>query len=203
MQKSSFLFLLTLSAVALLAAYHATLSGPTSSLFIRFLGLSGFMLLSLTLMIGPLITIWPNSFGQLFEPRRALGILSAVFVFIHIFLVSMMYFNFNVVKILSFLPLQVGAVAAFLFAVLTITSSDYAIKKLGKFWKPVQQLTYLAFIFSFTHLILIERLIEGARPANLAELSIMLFAVLAVVLQLVGFLKRKGLILKTAEAAAK
>ncbi|MDO8339794.1 MAG: hypothetical protein Q7T16_04005 [Candidatus Burarchaeum sp.] len=201
MNRASALFLLLLCSVALLAFYQALFPLPTSTSFIRFLGLSGFFLLCITLIIGPLSVLWPKAYAVLIEPRRATGIASFVFLLAHFLLVLTTVFSFNLAFIFSVHSNLTAFLAFLILIALTLTSNDFSIRVLGAGnWKNFQRLTYLAFVLAFAHFLLkVEGLaiqnIRGTTVYNLAQLALIALGIITILLQLAGFyvrIKRKA-----------
>jgi len=196
MNKPSFLFLLIIIALAVLGAYHALFPIPAEIAFTRFFALSGFMLICVSLLIGPLATIWPKSFALLIEPRRAVGIAAAAFAFIHILISLGLTFGWNLNVLLGTPGFIVVVPATILLFVLAVTSADYAIKILGPgLWKNVQRFNYLVFILSFAHFILksngLFTALQGKTFVNLAEVFCILLGIVTVALQFAGFFTRR------------
>ncbi|MFH1521204.1 MAG: hypothetical protein ABID61_06165 [Candidatus Micrarchaeota archaeon] len=194
MQKPSFLFLLIIIGIALLGIYESESGTQTTTAFVRFSALTAYLLLCISLIIGPLVTIWPKEYAQIIEPRRAIGIASFVFILFHIFLVASAYFSWNISKILSMTPLIIGAAAAVIVFILTITSCDYAIKVLGPVgWKKIQQMNYLAFILVTVHFLMkANGLFKNNLPINPAEFGLITLGLITVVLQIAGFVARRN-----------
>jgi len=196
MIKASFLFLLLICAIALLGTYNALFPVPASTAFIRFFGLSAFLLLCISLMLGPLMVLWPSAFGALMEPRRAIGIASFVFVLLHLFVLVVERLGFDILAILGFSNIWISLSATIILLVLAITSSDFVVRTMGAgFWKNVQRLNYLAFVLSFVHFALnsngIFINVRGKTFVNLAEVALVLLGIITVLLQLAGFILRE------------
>lgn len=194
MQKQSFLFLFLFMGVALLAAYQAFVPAPIGVMqtAIRFLGLSSFFLLCVSLLIGPLAVLKPQAFAPLIEPRRAVGIAAFVFLLLHFILVAALYFNFDFTAIFSQLPLALAMPAFWAFFVITLVSSDWATNKLGMGkWKTIQRFVYPAFILSFVHFLLVSNGLysrDGAAiTPNFAEIALVALGAITVILQIIGF----------------
>ena len=186
MQKSSFLFLLLLFGTALLAAYQTSLTADPNQAMVRAMGLVGFFILCVSLVIGPLVVLNAAFFAPLLEPRRAVGIAAFVFAAMHILLMIGPYFNYSITPILSLFPLQLGAVMLVLLVALTLTSCDWAQKKLGTgLWKNIQRTNYIVFVLALTHFILQANGLNASR-LNLSEAALLLLGVITAILQLVG-----------------
>jgi DMSO/TMAO reductase YedYZ heme-binding membrane subunit len=195
MQKNSWFFLILLTAVALLATYQSFFPLPASISINRFLALAGFLLVCISLIIGPLATIWPKTFIPLMEPRRAIGITAFVFIVLHVLLSFLSTFNGRIDLILNTIPALIAIPALLIFLVLTLTSCDYAIKILGpKTWKGIQYFNYLAFVLSFAHFILqatgLFMPVNNTTFVNIAEVFAVLMGIATVILQFTGFLIR-------------
>ena len=205
MQKSSFLFLLILAAVALLGAYQAAIPQPlASSAIVRFLALSAFFLVCVSLIIGPLAVLQPQKFAQL---RRAPGALSGSrhsFLpgLLHVLLVLSLYFNWSFGDVLSLTPLVIAIPAYVVLLALALTSSDFAVNRLGMAkWRMLHAFIYPAFILVFAHFLL-QATGLYAKPGlpaylNLAEAALLLLGIATIILQIAGFLT-----IRTRKAAA-
>ncbi|MEW6722613.1 MAG: ferric reductase-like transmembrane domain-containing protein [Candidatus Micrarchaeota archaeon] len=192
MQKSSMMFFLILAALALLGAYYATLEGEQSALLVRFLGAAAFMLLCFSLIIGPLFVFRPKEFAPLVEPRRAVGLSAFVFVLVHGILVTSLYFGWDVQTMLSFQPLLFGTIAALIIVVIATVSNDFALAKLGKWWKRIQQLNYIAFALSLLHFFFVSGLAGGPKPVTAAIYFLLGMGIVTVLMQVAGFLARRS-----------
>jgi DMSO/TMAO reductase YedYZ heme-binding membrane subunit len=196
MNKTSFLFLLIIGAISLLGAYESLFPLPASTVFTRFFALSGYLLLCVSLIIGPLVALKPSEFGQLLEPRRAVGIACFVFVIAHVLLVFSNIYGWNVGIMLSVPSMPVAIIATIVLFILAATSADNAIRALGPLaWKNVQRLNYLAFLLSSIHFLTYETglfvRVNGKTFVNLAEVSLLLLGVVTVILQIAGFVTRR------------
>jgi len=190
MQKSSVLFLLLIIGISLIGVGQSLSPSQFATAFGRFFALSGFFLLCVSLIIGPLAAIWPMEYVQLIKPRRAVGIAAFVFVALHLFLAITFMFGGQILQALDFNLVAVPATLILL--ILTLTSSDFAIRSLGPVgWKRVQQFNYLAFIFSFVHFIQSATGLFKNGSLNLSELALVLLGVVVVILQIAGFMARK------------
>lgn len=196
MKKTSWLLLITIFALALLAAYNGTLEQNGARTAIRFLALGGFFLLCLSLIMGPLAVLWPKMFIELIESRRAVGIGAFIFLSLHFILAFSLYFGWNFGFVTSDFALVLATPGMLILFALTITSCDWAIQKLGmKNWKRVQYFIYLLFAISFAHFLLKASgpaFLPAPFPAwNLAEATMVLLGIMAIILQIAGFLERQ------------
>lgn len=196
MKKSHALFLLLTFATVALCVYEAMFPLPASTAFINFLGLEAFMLLCVSLLLGPIAVI-DRSYAQLTGQRRAIGLSAFILTFGHIFLAAAMQFGWQFPEMFSRLFIQLAIPAALIFVVLTVTSSDYAIRRLGpKTWKGVQKLNYIAFVLSFAHFLLAARglfvPVSNLVFVNIAEVFAILLGVAVIILQACGFAMRRA-----------
>lgn len=198
MQKGSLLFWIIMIGIVSIASYESFFSLSTSTIFIRTLGLVAFFLLSMSLMIGPLATISPTIFGGWIEPRRAVGLSAFAFMVGHFFLVFVHQFGGDFSYVLANVNYAIAIPAMIIFALLSLTSSDAALRKLGfNNWKTIQRLTYVGFVFSLIHYYLSQNgvivfLTSGKAFFNLAEAGVWVLAVSAILLQVVGFFVKRA-----------
>ena len=195
--KPSKMFLILFFASALLAAYQAMFPVTASIAFTRFLGLEGFMLVCMSMMIGPLMVLRPLEYAPLVEPRRAVGLASFFIIALHIFLATALEYEYNLAGELNQFPIFVAVPAALIFLALALTSSDVAIHKLGVAnWKTLQRFVYLAFILSFSHFLqmstgLLTTTPSGLRFVNLSEVAMVLLGFATIGLQIAGFMAKR------------
>ena len=207
MQKPSFLFLLILGAVALLGAYQSLFPIPTMTSFTRFFALTAYLLLCVSLLIGPLTVFRPQTFGQIIEPRRAVGIACFAFVTVHGTLVIGPRYGWDLSPLVSSLGLAAAIPATLVLLALTLTSSDYAVKTLGPgVWKNIQRFNYLAFALASMHFILQSNGlfldVNGKTFVNIAEIALLLLGAATVLLQVAGFIERRRKLASSKQAQA-
>lgn len=200
MQKQSFLFLLLLLGVLLLAAYQALSDAPSSQAIIRFLALAAFFLLCVSLTIGPLVVLRPHQFAHLIEPRRAVGLAAFFFAALHTLLVLALYFGWDFGSLLQTVPPDFPFIALAILTALALTSCDFAVQKMGAAkWKTLQCFAYPAFVLILAHLVLRSNGLftkQGIAPSlNLSEAALIVLAAFTIILQAAGFyvrIKRKA-----------
>jgi len=189
MQKNSFLFLIVIAGVALLAAYYAPTQLTSSILMVRFTALAAFFMLSVSLIIGPLAAM-DSKYFPLIEPRRALGIAAFAFVLIHFLLVLALYFDWQALELLNYFPIVLAIPATVILLAMTLTSSDWAVQKMGMGkWKMLQMFVYPAFILILAHFVLQAGKHKGL---NEAEITLLALGAVAILFQLYGFYLRKS-----------
>ena len=193
MQKISFFFMLLVCSIAILATYEALFPLPATTIFVRFLGIIAFFLLCVALMMGPLAVLNLPVFGFLLEPRRAVGILAALFTLLHFALAFWLSLGLQLSELITQLAYALAVPALIVFTAMALTSSNWAVMKIGfKNWKILQRLGYMAFALAFLHFLL-KATGLGIRAGNdtfvnLAEVSMIILGVLTIGLQLAGCL---------------
>lgn len=126
-------------------------------------------MLILTLLLSPLRLIFQKSrfLKWLLKNRRYLGVLSFFYALGHLSIY--VGYHFNISRILSDLgkwTYLFGWLAFIIFVPLFLTSTDWAVNKMGfKKWKLLQRSVYLATVFAFLHWLVKEN--EFAIPALL------------------------------------
>ena len=88
---------------------------------------------------------------QLLANRRWIGIYSFVFALIHVMLVAHFFFNWNIGKMLENPNRVLGAAAFIILAAMAATSIDASVRALGKYWKWLQYLVYVALGLILVH----------------------------------------------------
>jgi DMSO/TMAO reductase YedYZ heme-binding membrane subunit len=88
--------------------------------------------------------------------------------------------------------------AFLILALMTITSTDWALKKLGFFkWKTIQRLVYIAFALSLAHFLLSTKglfvAVGNQIFVNAAEVALLALAGIVIILQVLGFFKMRSL----------
>ena len=154
---------LTIYAVAfllLVASYFisAGTKGFASIELANDAGFLSFAFISLALVVTPLRVVLPqfpfNS--SLNYGRRAFGVSAFIFALVHYVLQMNFLFNWDVAKVLqsdgftgnAFLA---GYVALAILFILSITSFDWVVQKLGKKWYALHKLVYLAYPLIIYH----------------------------------------------------
>lgn len=178
----------------------------------RAFGDSGYTLLFLTLIIGPLVKIWPKM-TFLMPWRREIGIWFAGMAVIHGILIADGWANWDVLKFFGyeFIP-QLGRIArmepgfglantlgfvAFLWiAILALTSSDRAMRWLGgTSWKWIQTGSHLVFYlvaihtayFLFIHYT--ESFHKNVPPESTFVIPFVVMSIIVLGLQIIAYIK--------------
>lgn len=136
----------------------------------RAVGDSSFILLFLTLLVGPLSRLWKRGLRVL-NWRRELGIWFAITAFIHGILILNGWMMWNVLRFFGyeFIPQadrwvrlesgfgmanSMGLIALILAVILAATSSDKAVRFLGiSSWKWLHHLAYIIFYLVGLHIL--------------------------------------------------
>ena len=124
-------------------------------------GFAAATLISLALLSSILFKFRP-AMGRYWYVRRSLGVMGFVFLFHH-FIAALsfvyggslegMYFSLNPLEN----PIVFGTLAFPIFFVMFLTSTDWAVKKLGyKKWKAIHRLVYFGFALAVFHFITIN-----------------------------------------------
>lgn len=152
--------------VALSAYFHPTASKGT--LLLRALATCAFLLLSLTLAIGPMVRIWPNLVPLLYN-RRHLGVAtffvalahgSIATIHFHGFsdlnpLVSLLSSNTRIDSVAHFPFELLGVLALLILLLLTVTSHDFWLFSLTPpVWKALHMCVYFAYALVVGHVLL-------------------------------------------------
>lgn len=160
------------------------------NVMVKTLGLCGYFLICISLIIGPLSVIKPTEFVQLIEPRRAVGLTAFVFALFHYALVAGGYFGFDFNALFSYPSNIIGFVGLMTLVLLAAASNDYSMKLLGPVnWKRIQMVNYLTFIIVSVHFILV---LKGDILSN----ALLGLGLITIILQFWGFFTKRDRIQK-------
>ncbi len=159
--KRNWKYVLKASALALgfwilqfLYLFFFVVSNQTETALIRSFAFAGATLISAALIIGPMARI---SKYQWVSHRRTVGVWGFTFIIMHFLSVLAYVFKFNAAAIFQSTnpfanPVLFGLAAFWLFVPLYVTSTDWAIIRLGaQNWKNVHRLIYFGYILSVLH----------------------------------------------------
>ncbi len=124
-------------------------------------GLLAIVLLSITLIIGPLCRFFP-ALNILKAHRKSWGILSFLIALTHATLIYIFYVNYDLAKLFNpaspkYFGLLAGLAALVILLAVTLTSNKLALNSLSpKVWKIIQSSAYLALILAVLHFYLVE-----------------------------------------------
>lgn len=191
MDKQSFLFLSLICGISLIFAYegiYPAYSGPSIS---AAMGLSAFLMLCASLLIGPLAVLFPKQAASLIQSRRAVGLAAFALALLHFLLAFSITLGWNV-YLLGSISFILGLAAVFIIFVLGITSNNWSERHLGyRAWKAIQRFNYLAFVLSFAHFIFQAKslpfLLSSFPKVHWAEIFLLLLGLLTAGAQIAGF----------------
>lgn len=179
-------------------------AGTEASSIWKSLGDSAFVLLALTLLIGPLAKLWPLKFAKFIAWRREMGIWSAIIAISHNLAVQSLWFQGNVMELLGYALISgnyvhvnpgfglanlLGFVAIIMMTLLLATSSNYAVNLLGnKAWKFLHLSAYTIFYLVSFHIIY-HVFMQGAWQENLFSMIFIGLSVLVILMQIFAFVK--------------
>ena len=127
-------------------------------LIIRF-GAVGWAFIVASFAITPLITL--SGKAQLVSMRRSLGVYGFCYIAFHIFVYAWISNGFDWALILRDLferrAMSIGLLTFTLLIPLALTSTNGWQKRLGKRWKPLHRLVYLAVPLGVLHYFLLDR----------------------------------------------
>ena len=162
------------AAFALLLLAIALSLGQSAIDTTRLANYSGFLsfsFISIALLITPIRKIFPQ-FGpnaSLYYARRAVGVSAFGFALAHFALQFVFLFGMKVGLLGN--ALTGLAALAILFA-LGITSTDYAVRKMGRNWFRLQRLAYLAYPLIIIHAIQVGLDFRNANAFSVSFLAI-------------------------------
>jgi methionine sulfoxide reductase heme-binding subunit len=163
MNRTTLIILKTLTWIACLApaawlAWGAVTNnlGPDATATIAFsTGLATLRLLTITLAITPLRRLWAG-FNWLIKFRRLLGLFAFFYATLHMITWVALYNYFNLNSMLADVTkrrfITMGLAAYLLLLPLALTSTNWAIRKLGgKNWNRLHRLIYAAAVCGVIH----------------------------------------------------
>jgi glycine/D-amino acid oxidase-like deaminating enzyme/nitrite reductase/ring-hydroxylating ferredoxin subunit/DMSO/TMAO reductase YedYZ heme-binding membrane subunit len=141
--------------------YFVLIPGELQGALVRSFALSGATYFGFALFSSIVFKFRPP-LGQYWYIRRAFGVMGFAFIFFHVFTVIRFFFGGDPSGAFYSLnpfenPIVFGALAYPVFFVMFLTSTDWAVGKLGAArWKIVHRLVYFGYLFSVFHFILIN-----------------------------------------------
>lgn len=159
--KTTFLICYTLGFVFITSGFF--LYSNNLKLYLLFLGANSLfatlamMLFSLTLLPGIFqrFKVFPLVSASITLFRRETGILMFIVAMVHSFYITTIPVIMEIIsssKLSSFSLTEIlGSISLMILLPVWLTSNDFSQKRLGKFWKTLQRLTYFALIFIFLH----------------------------------------------------
>jgi sulfoxide reductase heme-binding subunit YedZ len=163
MKRSTLILLKTIAWIACLTPVARLVWGavtndlgpdPTSRIALT-TGYTTLMLLMLTLAVTPVRRLSPR-LGWMIKFRRLLGLFAFFYATVHLLTYVALYSNFDVRAMLDDITkrrfITMGVAAWLLLAPLALTSTNWAIRKLGgKNWNRLHRLVYVAAVCGVIH----------------------------------------------------
>jgi DMSO/TMAO reductase YedYZ heme-binding membrane subunit len=141
--------------------YLILLDGELRGSLIRSFALTGTTLITLSLLSSVVFKFRPR-LAKYWRVRRHLGVTGTIMIALHVMTATQflfggdiraVYYSFNPLKN----PIVFGGIAYPIFILLSITSTDWALRKIGgKHWKWIHRLVYVAYPASIFHFISIN-----------------------------------------------
>lgn len=127
-------------------------------------------MLIISLIATPIRLLFPKSkiAKWLIRNRRFFGVAAFSYTLLHTIFYVLEYPFKTLVSEFSNVAIFTGWIAFFIFIPLAMTSTNAAIRKMGKSWKKLQQWVYLAAILAFTHWALLG--LQGPEKSPVAAL---------------------------------
>ncbi len=158
--KSSLLLAVPLAWIAYKMLNFGLSANPAKDLNHLF-GRVGFYLLAVNLTIGSWLAFQPLPTGLrwLTSFRRPLGVAGTLYIATHValhFVVEGELID-GLKAIVEARYLWFGLSGFLILIALALTSNNMSMRRLGRRWRPLHRLSYLAFVFTNTHALLIEK----------------------------------------------
>lgn len=124
--------------------------------FVRSFAFAGMTLISLALFSSAIFKWFPR-LSDYWRLRRYLGVSGFTLVLFHVFSVYYFYFHLDILAPYYSLnplknPIIFGSIAFPIFMIMAMTSTDWALGKLGdRRWKTIHRFVYIAYISSIFH----------------------------------------------------
>lgn len=170
--------------------------GEFGGSLVRAYGLAGATFLSLALLTSPLFK-WKPAWVRYWHVRRSLGVMGTVFILLHVLAVVNFYFSGDVLSVFWSLnpfenALLFGVLGIVVFFLMTITSTDWAVGKMGYHrWKALHRLVYVGFLAGVLHFLTInpELLMN---PAGYALIGVTFLSLVGELFWFIKTLRQKG-----------
>lgn len=190
--RNTFLYHLVVATISLLLVFVFYSSGIDLN---RALAGTAFILLFLTLIIGPIMRIWRPALEALpwnlpWSWRGELGIWFTIVSIVHVSLIFSAR-QWDVIGYLASMRISdlIGLVALFLAIILTITSFGKVINFLGvPSWRWLHSFAYVVFYLVGAHAIN-HAFLRPDRPADWPHWSYLVMIVIVIALQTAAFIK--------------
>jgi sulfoxide reductase heme-binding subunit YedZ len=147
--------LISLALIALILLAGNVISSSSEQRILVYVSSFGFLallLLIFVLTIPLLAKLKRNNLTiYLLKNIKWIGIYTFVFALIHVFLASNFLFDWDFAEIAENPYRILGIISFLILALMTLTSNKFSIHLLGKNWKRIQNLIYIALILVIIH----------------------------------------------------
>lgn len=177
--------------IAIIFIFGYVLSAPEDLIVIYISSFGMLALLSIVfVMFIPLIVrLKNNKFTiALLVNRRWIGIYTFIFALIHVLLVANYLFQWDTAILISNPYNGLGLIAFVILILMTATSNNKSVSKLGKNWKKLHTLVYIALILLVVHSLGLGLVFMGN---TLIQSAVILLAAIAIILKLRHHMKRR------------
>ena len=170
--------------------FYVLIPGESAGSLVRSTAITGATLIGLALLSSVIFRLFPR-YARHWRYRRYLGVWGFIFSFLHTNFVTNLYFGGDIASIYyTFNPIEnpiiFGSIGLFIFFLLALTSTDWAVRKLTpRIWKNLHRLVYIAYISSVFHF----AVIDPSLFENVAGIILLIVTVLTVVGHLYLFFK--------------
>ena len=129
------------------------------------------ILLIYTIFISLFVKLFPKIFlfRQLFTLRKQTGLVAFAFLFFHL-VFQLFYFqvlgNIHEAVIFSLednWSLTIGTLSLILMIPLAITSTQWAMRKMGKYWVSLHKITHVVFVLAGLHIAFVKFLLQDGQ----------------------------------------
>lgn len=154
------------------AQYFWLTKGEVGGSLVRSFALSGATCIGLALLMSSVFKFFPT-LADYWRLRRYLGVTGFTFIVGHMLSVYHFLFAYNVKSVYyTFNPLKnpiiFGSIAFPIFMMMALTSTDWAVEKLGsRRWKHIHQLVYIAYLSAIFHFLTINPVLLKNPPGYL------------------------------------
>ncbi len=109
---------------------------------------------------------------NLLKNRRSLGVFTFILALTHVSLVMNFFAAWNFLEIFGKFELILGFAAFLILLSMALTSTDWAVRKLGRNWKRLHSLVYIAIILIVIHSSLIGVIIMTNQIVKFSVIAI-------------------------------
>jgi sulfoxide reductase heme-binding subunit YedZ len=187
--------LVYLLPVLLTAAILLVAEKPTTHGINRTLALSGLAILSITFLIGPL-SMFSKRINRLKLYRKYLGLAGFAIIFLHAAISFWLFYSldlniaFNPASPLLSAALS-GTAALLILLAMAVTSTQSAMRMMGRNWKLLQNTGYIAMVLSITHFAWSQLGLKGVIATNMTAWIVFIIAVIVVVVRVAVYIASK------------